>query len=182
MKQNPNQVPTQHATKAAAQQDKIYKSTPADRARRIDLIVCDVRGEHLGGELNQIGGISLTTADWKVIQKDASARGEGSNAWLDRVITEKILEATSNGAPAIQSALDLIPAEIRAVEILSEWESESPAEFCRAAVIARIESSCDDLRSNALWSTPEFVQVRKRWKVGTKGNVTAKEQAWARKF
>ena|ERR1035438_7719378 len=153
------------SAKATAQQSKIYKSTPGDRARRIDLIVCDVRGEHLGGELNHIGGIDLTTAEWKAIKKDASARGESSNAWLDRVITTNIPKAAANWAAAIQGVLGLKPTETEAVELLSKWQQESPVEFCRRTVLAHIDCAHDLLRHAAAYE---------------KGN--PKARAWALKF
>jgi hypothetical protein len=54
---------------------------------------------------------------------------------------------TTLGALRIGEALGLDESEIKAFALLSEWEGQTVAEYCRSTVAGYLQASCDDLIS-----------------------------------
>jgi hypothetical protein len=92
---------------------------------------------------------------WPALKRRAKESGVSVEGFFARACREKLERLIAEHAPdllaSLAQTLGLSPNETRAVELLSEWESESPAEFCRLAVIALLECSYGDLKEAAVF-------------------------------
>jgi hypothetical protein len=146
---NSNQVRGNGSIKAAAKQDKTQPGNAVAVPDQFEMVVLNRAG---GGRIDTGKGVTLSATEWESLKKDAFARGEGINAWFQRVMNSNIPKqnaACDNGMTPIEAALGLDSDEVRAMELICEWEEESPAEFCRDIVMSRIENSYGELYSDA---------------------------------
>jgi hypothetical protein len=119
-----NRVRQNGSAKSAAQQGKTRTSKAGDDAKKIALIVFDVKGKRNGGAYDDIGQIEFSTAEWAPILKDASARGEKISDWLQRVVKNGTAQSPRN------CSVGLTPKQARILELLAECRKFSVADWC----------------------------------------------------